>query len=71
MGIEPTRDFVEPHTGFEDRERHQAALHLRESLLEYLEPCRAAIEGEPEPGRLEGQVFNAKTPGEIFTTPPE
>ncbi len=28
MGIEPTRDFVEPHTGFEDQERHQAARHL-------------------------------------------
>ena len=28
MGIEPTWDFVEPHTGFEDQERHQAALHL-------------------------------------------
>ncbi len=29
MGIEPTRDFVEPHTGFEDQERHQAARHLQ------------------------------------------
>ena len=29
MGIEPTWDFVEPHAGFEDQERHQAALHLR------------------------------------------
>ena len=28
MGIEPTWDFVEPHTGFEDQERHQVALHL-------------------------------------------
>jgi hypothetical protein len=28
MGIEPTWDFVEPHAGFEDQERHQAALHL-------------------------------------------
>ena len=28
MGIEPTRDFVEPHTGFEDQGRHQAASHL-------------------------------------------
>jgi hypothetical protein len=25
MGIEPTWDFVEPHTGFEDQERHQVA----------------------------------------------
>ena len=23
MGIEPTRDFVEPHTGFEDQARHR------------------------------------------------
>ena len=29
MGIEPTWDFVEPHAGFEDQERHQVALHLR------------------------------------------
>jgi len=29
MGIEPTRDFVEPRAGFEDQERHQAAAHLR------------------------------------------
>jgi hypothetical protein len=28
MGIEPTRDLIEPHTGFEDLERHQAAGHL-------------------------------------------
>ncbi len=25
MGIEPTWDFVEPHAGFEDQERHQVA----------------------------------------------
>ena len=24
MGIEPTQDPLEPHTGFEDQERHQA-----------------------------------------------
>ena len=29
MGIEPTWNFVESHTGFEDQERHQVALHLR------------------------------------------
>ena len=29
MGIEPTWDFVEPHTGFEDQERHRAASHLQ------------------------------------------
>jgi hypothetical protein len=28
MGIEPTRNLIEPHTGFEDLERHQAAGHL-------------------------------------------
>ena len=28
MGIEPIWDFVEPHTGFEDQERHQVAPHL-------------------------------------------
>ena len=28
MGIEPTWDFVEPHAGFEDQERHQVAPHL-------------------------------------------
>jgi hypothetical protein len=33
MGIEPTWDFVEPHAGFEDQERHQAALHLRRLKL--------------------------------------
>ena len=32
MGIEPTWDFVEPHRGFEDQERHQVALRLRESV---------------------------------------
>jgi hypothetical protein len=31
MGIEPTWDFVEPHHGFEDQERHQVALRLREN----------------------------------------
>ena len=30
MGIEPTWDFVEPHHGFEDQERHQVALRLQE-----------------------------------------
>ena len=30
MGIEPTWDFVEPHHGFEDQERHQVALRLRD-----------------------------------------
>ena len=30
MGIEPTWDFVEPHAGFEDQERHQVAPHLRD-----------------------------------------
>ncbi len=33
MGIEPTWDFVEPHHGFEDQERHQVALRLRENAL--------------------------------------
>ena len=28
MGIEPTWNFVEPHHGFEDQERHQVALRL-------------------------------------------
>ena len=28
MGIEPTRDLFKPRAGFEDQERHQAALHL-------------------------------------------
>jgi hypothetical protein len=31
MGIEPTWDFVEPHHGFEDQERHQDALRLQEN----------------------------------------
>lgn len=31
MGIEPTWDLVESHTGFEDQERHQAASHLRKN----------------------------------------
>ncbi len=37
MGIEPTWDFVEPHSGFEDRERHQVALHLRDRALRRLQ----------------------------------
>ena len=32
MGIEPTWDFVEPHAGFEDQERHQVAPHLRDMI---------------------------------------
>ncbi len=32
MGIEPTRDFIEPHTGFEDQGRHQAAGHLHAGI---------------------------------------
>jgi hypothetical protein len=33
MGIEPTWDFVEPHTGFEDQERHQVAPHLHSGWM--------------------------------------
>ena len=33
MGIEPTWDFVESHTGFEDQERHQVAPHLHAGPL--------------------------------------
>ena len=29
MGIEPTWDLFEPHTGFEDQGRHQVAGHLQ------------------------------------------
>src|ERR1035437_5159131 len=29
MGIEPSWEFVEPHHGFEDLERHQVALRLQ------------------------------------------
>ena len=36
MGIEPTWDFVEPHAGFEDQERHQAAAHLHAAPLRRL-----------------------------------
>ena len=36
MGIEPTWDFVEPHAGFEDQERHQVALHLHTGSLRRL-----------------------------------
>ena len=36
MGIEPTWDFVEPHAGFEDQERHQAAAHLHAAPLHRL-----------------------------------
>ena len=36
MGIEPTWDFVEPHAGFEDQERHQAAPHLHNGSLRRL-----------------------------------
>ena len=33
MGIEPTWDFVEPHHGFEDQERHQVALRLQDVFI--------------------------------------
>ncbi len=36
MGIEPTRDFFKPHTGFEDQERHQAAGHLQHYITVFL-----------------------------------
>ena len=36
MGIEPTWDFVEPHAGFEDQERHQVAPHLRAGWIRRL-----------------------------------
>lgn len=36
MGIEPTWDFVEPHAGFEDQERHQVAPHLHTGSLRRL-----------------------------------
>jgi hypothetical protein len=37
MGIEPTWDWIEPHAGFEDQERHQVAPHLRAGLLRRLQ----------------------------------
>lgn len=45
MGIEPTWDFVEPHAGFEDQERHQAALHLHQPQAE----SEIAKDGNPNP----------------------
>ena len=44
MGIEPTWDFVEPHTGFEDQERHQVALHLRDGAIRRLQNATRSSE---------------------------
>jgi hypothetical protein len=60
MGIEPTWDFVEPHAGFEDQERHQVAPHLRagslrdlkRACLDYFRP----VESRPHLSRFERQV---------------
>lgn len=36
MGIEPTWDFVEPHAGFEDQDRHQPGKHLQTTVGQWL-----------------------------------
>ena len=60
MGIEPTWDFVEPHTGFEDQERHQVALHLRDGAIRRLQnatdgpSCRFQTAAWPHWGRFPG-----------------
>jgi hypothetical protein len=50
MGIEPTWDLVEPHAGFEDRERHQAALHLRAENVAHTDQTRGRGMRCSEPG---------------------
>ena len=44
MGIEPTWDFVEPHAGFEDQDRHQPGKRFRVKdlaiVLRYHFNCR-------------------------------
>jgi len=50
MGIEPTWDFVEPHHGFEDQERHQVALRLRDN----------EARGSRKPPRESASTFNTR-----------
>jgi len=50
MGIEPTWDFVEPHAGFEDQERHQAAAHLQAVSLHRL-PLAGVIQFRRAPSQ--------------------
>ena len=63
MGIEPTWDFVEPHAGFEDQERHQVAPHLHTGSRHRLPVAgvihfrRAALHGQFD--RFENK-FNVK-----------
>jgi hypothetical protein len=60
MGIEPTWNFVEPHAGFEDQERHQVALHLRSHAADHCPfspaPRVAHPRGAASQGLLESLV---------------
>ena len=51
MGVEPTQSSFEPHTGFEDQERHQVALHLRGDVARRLW-ISAAEPASPLRGRV-------------------
>ncbi len=54
MGIEPTWDWLKPHTGFEDQERHQAASHLQHRVPQHakLHPkfplCLSGVYHDPQ-----------------------
>jgi hypothetical protein len=61
MGIEPTWNFVEPHHGFEDQERHQVALRLREN----------EARGSRMPPRESSSTFNTRvTSGTVINNCP-
>ena len=50
MGIEPTRDPCEPHTGFEDQEHHQAPVTSASCLLRFIVPQHLADQREQPQG---------------------
>ena len=57
MGIEPTWDFVEPHAGFEDQDRHQYGLRLQ--------PCAKlcpVVPQSPGFGNAENERFCSPNP---------
>jgi hypothetical protein len=63
MGIEPTWNFVESHTGFEDQERHQIALHLH---IKHLRSNLTHRKTKPNVIRLRAGLYRLDLRGKVF-----
>ena len=56
MGIEPTRSSREPHTGFEDQERHQTPVTSEQSLPQQREGANNFLRAFTSEGRNRNPV---------------